>query len=452
MGLICCGGKPDAFPPMPKIETETLWSTETLKAIAGIAVCPYILICMRPEVMAIGYRGVERMIEVLEATSAAMVYADYEEKQWTRDGARPLIDYRKGSLRDDFDFGPLLLFRTSVYKELVATMDDYRYAALYDLRLRLSQRHTITHIREYLCSVDRSLIQTGQFAYLDPKNREAQLEMEQACTSHLKAIGAYLPMPVKEIDFNESPFEVEASIIIPADNRLSTVRDAILSAVMQQATFPFNVIVVNNHSYDGTTRALESFDRFHKFVQFIPKPTGLNMGGCWNEGLLHPSCGKFAVMLDSDDEYSGNDTLQKIVDAFYAQKCAMLTGAYQVTDINKQPIPPGIIDHREWTPENGHNNALRVNGFGAPCAYYTPIARRILFPNTNFAADYAMGLRLSREYPVGRLYDVLSFNRRWKGNSNPDLTQSESNKHNAYKDDLRTWELEIRTKLNNPVG
>ena len=291
---------------------------------------------------------------------------------------------------------------------------------------------------------------TGQkiFDYVDPKNRANQIEMEQACTDHLKAIGGYLPPHFTPIEFNKGEFVFEASVIIPVRNRVRTIRDAINSALAQQTKFKFNVIVIDNHSTDGTTEAIEEYAGNPQVVHIKPERTDLGIGGCWNMGVQDVRCGKFAVQLDSDDVYSGPDTLQKIVDAFYEQNCGMVVGTYMLTDIDKNPIPPGVIDHKEWTPDNGRNNALRINGLGAPRAFYTPLLRQIHVPNTSYGEDYALGLAISRRYQIGRIYDVLYYCRRWEDNSDAALDLNKMNAHNLYKDRIRTWELEARVAMN----
>ena len=269
--------------------------------------------------------------------------------------------------------------------------------------------------------------------------------MEQACTEHLKEIGAYLEPQFKNVDFNQEAFEVEASVIIPVRNRVKTIKDAIHSVLRQVADFPFNVIVVDNHSTDGTTEAIAQLAQDERVIHIIPDRTDLGIGGCWNMGIHHPQCGKFAIQLDSDDLYSDEHTLSKMVSAFYEQQCAMVVGTYRMTDFDLNTLPPGIIDHKEWTPENGRNNALRINGLGAPRAFYTPVIRQIGFPNTSYGEDYAVGLAISRHYQIGRVYDVVYLCRRWSGNSDAALNAFQVNANNLYKDRIRTWELKART-------
>lgn len=398
-----------------------------------------------------GYRAEERMKQVMEITGAAMVYADrYMVKNGLTEKA-PVIDYQLGALRDDFDFGAVVMLRTSALKEAASRMKaNYRYAGFYDLRLKLAGKYELTHINEYLYTEQEcDLRQSGQkqFDYVDPRNRERQIEMEQACTEHLKVIGAYLPPKFKTVDFDLQAFEVEASVIIPVKNRVKTIGDAINSVLCQKADFNFNVIVVDNHSTDGTTKLIENLKVDKRIIHVVPERTDLGIGGCWDIAINHPQCGKFAIQLDSDDMYSDQYTLLKMVSAFYNQQCAMVVGTYRMTDFDLNTLPPGIIDHKEWTPENGRNNALRINGLGAPRAFYTPVIKQIGFPNTSYGEDYAVGLAISRHYQIGRVYDVVYLCRRWSGNSDAALDAFQVNTNNLYKDRIRTWEVEARRAI-----
>ena len=434
------------------IPIDTLQSTETLKKIARKSSSDYTLIYQKSTVLKLGYFALERMLKIADDTQAGMVYADYFAMTDGEKKNHLVIDYQEGSLRDDFNFGSLLVYNAKALKEAVKRMKSasYQFAGLYDLRLKVSQRHPLVHINEYLYTeVEEDTRASGQkmFDYVDPKNRQVQLEMEQACTQHLKDVGAYLKPKFEKIAFNKGSFAYEASVIIPVRNRIRTIRDAIASVLRQKTDFPFNLIVIDNHSTDGTTEAIDEFKNDERLIHIIPQRDDLGIGGCWNMGVHHADCGKFAIQLDSDDVYSGYDTLQKIVNAFYEQNCAMVVGTYQMTDFDMQMIPPGIIDHREWTPENGRNNALRINGLGAPRAFYTPILREIKVPNTSYGEDYALGLNISRRYQIGRIYDVLYMCRRWEDNSDASLDIVKMNAHNTYKDRIRTWELQARKRL-----
>ena len=427
----------------------------TMKKIAAKSNCDYVLIYTKQTTLSLGYLALERMVEVAQATNAAMIYADHYAFMNGERTNKPVIDYQFGSLRNDFDFGSVLLYKASALKAAVKKMNvSYKFAALYDLRLKVSQKGRLVHVNEYLYSeIEEDTRKTGEklFDYVDPRNREVQVEMEKACTQHLKDIGGYLKPEFKSVPFGREKFEYEASVVIPVLNRVKTIKDAILSALAQKTNFKFNVIVVENgprcHSWDGTTEAIKSI-KDKRLVHVIPTRKDIGVGGAWNMALNHPKCGKFAVQLDSDDVYSDENTLQKVVDAFYAQKCAMVIGSYMLTDINLKMLPPGKVDHREWTPDNGRNNALRINGLGAPRAFFTPVARKVMFPNVNYGEDYAVGLAVSRNYQIGRIYDVLYFCRRHDENSDASLSVEKENTNNTYKDRIRTWELEARIALN----
>ena len=432
--------------------TDSLFSTDTLKRIALLSKQEYTLIYLKTTAMVPGLFALERMMQVAADSGAGMVYADHY--RWT-DGQQkeyPVIDYQAGSLRDDFDFGSVLLYRSDLLRAAVDAMSTaYRFAALYDLRLKVSRLAPLVRINEFLYTeVELDMRSSGekQFDYVDPKNREVQLEMEAACTAHLKAVGGYLKPAFKQVSFEDEGFEQEATVIIPVRNRVLTLEDAIRSVLSQKTGFKFNLIVVNNYSTDGTTAIIDKYNTDERVIHLIPERDDLGIGGCWNLAVHHPACGKFVVQLDSDDVYSDETTLQKMVDAFYEQQCAMVVGTYRMTDFEMNTLPPGVIDHREWTPENGRNNALRINGLGAPRAFYTPVLRRINLPNTSYGEDYAAGLRISREYQIGRVYDVVYLCRRWEGNSDAALDVVKTNRNNVYKDRIRTWELEARIKMN----
>ncbi|MDO9634830.1 MAG: glycosyltransferase family 2 protein [Paludibacter sp.] len=434
------------------IEVDSFSSTAMVKAIAAKSNADYTLIYTKTDELSVGYFALERMVQIAESSVAGMVYSDhYQMKDGVRSN-RPVVTYQQGSLRDDFDFGSMLLYRTSDLKEAAEQMTThYAFAGLYDLRLKVSESAELVHINEYLYTeIEDDNRKSGekQFDYVDPKNRAVQIEMEQACTEHLKKIGGYLKPEFKKVNFNIQPFEYEASVIIPVFNRVRTLADAIQSVLNQKTNFKFNLIIVDNYSTDGTTELIKTFASDKRLIHVIPEPKDLGIGGCWNVGVAHEACGKFAVQLDSDDVYSDENTLQKIVDAFYEQDCVMVVGSYMLTDFDKKPIPPGMIDHKEWTPDNGRNNALRINGLGAPRAFFTPMLREIRVPNTSYGEDYALGLAFSREYQIGRIYDVLYLCRRWEDNSDASLDVVKMNGHNTYKDRIRTWELQARIALN----
>ena len=446
-----------AFSGVTILSGVSLRSTETLKSIADAVREKFVLLYTKDKPLEMGLFALDRIISIAEDTGADMLYADHYTVMEGEDGVarrfkHPLIDCQKGALRDDFDFGSVLVFRTRSFKRAVRAMtQDYEWGALYDLRLRMKK---IVHINEYLyAEIETDGRKSGekQFDYVDPKNRAVQIEMEAICTEHLKRIGAYLPPSFKDPDmeeFGNHEFPVTATVVIPVFNRVRTVKDAVMSALSQKCDFPFNVIVVDNHSSDGTKELLDEIEDA-RLIHVIPVKHDLGIGGCWNLAVHHELCGEYAVQLDSDDVYSGPDTLQKIVDAFRQQKCAMVVGTYQMTDFDMNPIPPGIIDHREWTEDNGRNNALRVNGLGAPRAFWTPLLRTINLPDTSYGEDYAIGLRISREYRIGRIYDVLYCCRRWEGNSDAALDIEKVNANNLYKDRIRTWELEARMRLSS---
>ena len=431
---------------------EPVFKSETIRRIAAESKADYALVYTKTTTLELGYMALERLLQIAQDTNAGLVYADHYQVKGGELVKAPVIDYQNGSLRDDFDFGSVLFFDAAALKESVQRMtESYQHAGLYDLRLKLSQRYALVHANEYLYSeVEEDNRKSGekQFDYVDPRNRDRQIEMEKACTQHLKEIGGYLEPHFEDIDFNQGEFEVEASVIIPVRNRVATIGAAIESVLKQQTKFRFNLIVIDNHSTDGTTEAIDAFKADGRVIHLVPERNDLGIGGCWNYGVNSKHCGKFAVQLDSDDLYKDEHTLQTIVDAFYEQKCAMVIGSYMMTDFDLNELPPGVIDHKEWTPDNGRNNALRINGLGAPRAFYTPVLRSIGLPNTSYGEDYAMGLNISRHYQIGRIYDVLYLCRRWGGNSDAALSIEKVNANNLYKDRIRTWELEARIALN----
>lgn len=432
--------------------TDRLESSNTIVSIAENTDADYVMICTRHTTIGWGNNTLERFLRVADDTDAVMVYADHYKMVEGKMEKHPVIDYQSGSLRDDFDFGSLWCIKAQALADYIAQSDreEYQFAALYDLRLYLSRVGEIFHLNEFLYSeaeLDTRKSGEKQFDYVNPRNREVQIEMEKACTQHLGKVGALIDTTFyRQPDFGEQDFEYEASVIIPVFNREKTVADAVKSALGQKANFKFNVIVVNNHSTDRTGEILDEL-KADNMIQIVPERTDLGIGGCWNEAINSSFCGKFAVQLDSDDLYSSPKTLQKIVDAFYKQKAAMIIGSYRMCDFDLNTLPPGLIDHKEWTDENGCNNALRINGLGAPRAFFTPLVRQIQFPNTSYGEDYALGLAFSRRYRIGRIYDELYLCRRWGGNSDAALSVEKVNANNLYKDRLRTMELKARQHL-----
>ncbi len=447
--------------------------TKAIKEIAAKASAPYTMICLKPDIEWV-YLGQERMIQVMEMSGATMVYADHFNKiktddQWSISEA-PVIDYQIGALRDDFDFGAVMLWNTAKLQALVAEMDtDYEFAGLYDLRLRASHtpytvHHTpIIHIPEYLYyEVETDTRKSGEklFDYVDPRNRAVQIEMEACVTAHLKRIGAYLqPGEYKELSAfscQDSDFPVTASVIIPCKNRARTIADAIRSALNQKvrAPYSFNVIVVDDNSTDGTAQKIQELMNGDaslngangELIYIAQDKTWHAIGGNWNVAIHDPRCGKYAIQLDSDDTYFDETTVQRFIDCFESGKFGMVIGTYQLTNMAGEVLPPGVIDHREWTDDNGRNNALRINGLGAPRGFYVPLLRTINYPTTKYGEDYAVGLRISRDYPIGRIYDVVYNCRRWEDNSDANCDIVAMNRNNWYKDRLRTWELAARMK------
>ena len=429
-------------------------STKELISIANTATTEWLFLQTEAGEIEFLPQAEKRFIEIAEATGAAMVYSDYY--QITEDGKNPIttIEYQRGSLRDDFNFGAVILLNTGILKKITThTPEDYEFAGLYDIRLKISETSSIFRIAEplyLLTPVYATEAESRHFAYIDKKNRNVQIDMEKACTAHLKRIGALLTGNPKSVNLDCEGFDCEVSIIIPVRNRQKTIADAIHSALGQQTNFKFNVLVVDNFSTDDTGNIIDRIAHTYSNVfKITPDNDNLGIGGCWQLAINHGLCGKFAVQLDSDDIYQSPHTLQRIVDEFYRQRCAMLIGSYTITDFELNPIPPYLIDHAEWTDDNGRNNALRINGLGAPRAFFTPIIREIGFPNVSYGEDYAVGLRISREWKIGRIYDSVYLCRRWENNSDTGISLETLNRYNFYKDKIRTIELLRRIKQNS---
>ncbi len=443
----------------PKVKllfTQNIGSGETFLKILNSIQTDYILFISEPRILSFEPGALERFIEKARENRSGIVYSDFFVKKGERKIYHPLNDYQFGSVRDDFDFGPILLLFTRAIKKVLKKYGlplKTEYGTLYDLRLKISMDHPIDHLKEPLYTISpKEAISREEklFSYLNPRNRRIQKELENIFTDYLKKIGAYIPPDVlKQVGPDTLSYPVEASVIIPVRNRKETIGEAVESAFSQKTDFPFNILVVDNHSTDGTTTVLSNLSkRNSRLLHLIPKRTDLGIGGCWNEALYHPACGRYAIQLDSDDLYSAPYTLQTIVDKFRSGKFAMVIGSYTLVDSRLREIPPGLVDHREWTDENGHNNALRVNGFGAPRGFDTSILRRIGFPNLSYGEDYAVGLRICREFRIGRIYENLYLCRRWSGNSDANLSVEEFNEKDALKDKIRTDEITARQKLN----
>jgi len=435
------------------IKTKSAGSSNLFKEIYEKCKSKYILLLDGNSRIDVSEKSLIQFLITAEEQNAGIVYSDFNENSENKIMPHPLIDYQYGSIRDDFEFGPLMLIRKESLNDFYKQDEDYLFAGMYSLRLAVSRNYSLIRIPELLYTINKfNNRRSGekQFDYVDPQNRDVQIEMESAATLHLKNIGAYILPATKKVDFSSEGFEYEASIIIPVKNRVKTIEDALHSALNQKTGFKFNVIVIDNHSTDGTTETLQTFaGKDKRIIHFIPEQKDLGIGGCWNVGIVHPICGKFVVQLDSDDLYLNDNTLNKIINKFYEEKCAMVIGSYKLTDFNMNEIPPGIIDHKEWTNNNGHNNALRINGLGAPRAFYIPIIRKIKFPNVSYGEDYAVALAISREYKIGRIYEPLYLCRRWEGNTDADLSIEKQNEHNYYKDSIRTKEILTRQKLNS---
>ena len=437
----------------PAIKIDTLFSAGTLKKLHEHTKTGFALFLTQDTLIEPGQFSFERFVQVADDTGAGLIYSDHYAMKGDTRTASPVIDYQTGSVRDDFTFGPIVLLRKNALAKAVQSLHkEFTYAGWYGVRLAISRDYQMVRIPEFLyTTVEVDTRKSGEkmFDYVDPKNRDVQIDMEEAFTEHLKHIDAYLEPKFDEVKEPEMTFPIEASVIIPVRNRQKTIRDAVESVLRQKPNFDFNLIVVDNYSTDGTTEILKEIaQRDKRLRHIIPDRTDLGIGGCWNVGVHSEQCGKYAVQLDSDDVYSSENTLQKIVDVFHKEKCAMVIGSYMMTDFNLEQIPPGLIDHREWTPKNGRNNAIRINGLGAPRAFYTPVLRSIKVPNVSYGEDYAIGLAISRNYQIGRIYEPIYYCRRWEDNTDASLDIGKQNTHNTYKDRIRTFEIHARQKKN----
>lgn len=444
---------PDIPAKHKHIQIDHPESSKTIRDILENCETPYFVLIKNAAPVNISTNSLMRMLSVAGDTNCGILYSDFYESESSAQTLHSLINYQQGSIRDDFDFGNVLLFNTAIANRVFQNADaNYKFAGLYDLRLRISELADIFHLNEPCYSIENSsnaISDSIMFSYVDPKNREVQIEMEQAETAYLGRVGALITKPPKEIEEFDKSFATEVSVIIPVKNRINTIKDAILSVCSQVTNFPFNLIVVDNHSTDGTTECVSDLAKLDsRIILITPTENDLGIGGCWNVGINSSQAGKFVVQLDSDDIYKDKNTLQCVRDTFYKYKAAMVIGSYKLTDFQLNEIPPGIIDHKEWTDTNGMNNALRINGLGAPRAFYTPVVRKFGFPNTSYGEDYSMVLRISREYKIARIYEPIYICRRWEGNSDSGIGLEKQNKNNFYKDSLRTIELLARINFN----
>jgi hypothetical protein len=456
--LVICPEMVDIKIPKSRVVTEGgLQSQKTLTKVIDEARTRYLLFLAGTKQIAIEPGALERLVATAESTKAGIVYSDFYDEGEQGRVLHPLNDYQLGSVRDDFDFGGILLFSTEAARkalEKYGVTPGVKFAGFYDLRLKVSIDHPIHHLPEPLYSVISPGEPSGDtklFAYVDPRNIDVQKEMEVVFTDYLKKIGAYLsPELLRQAEQSAEAFPVEASVIIPVRNRAGTVADAVQSVISQETDFHFNLIVVDNHSTDGTTDILSDLAGRHPSLKhIIPKRTDLGIGGCWGEAINSQFCGRYAVQLDSDDLYASLGTLQRIVDMLRRGKYAMVIGSYTIVNAKMEEIHPGLIDHREWTVENGHNNALRINGLGAPRAFDTTIIRKIGFLNVSYGEDYAAALGVCREYKIGKIYESLYLCRRWEGNTDAALTIEEANRNDAFKDQIRTEEILARQRKNH---
>lgn len=437
------------------IKVDALTSGKTINAVVDKLSSKYLLFINQAQSITLNQAALERFVHIARDTGAGMVYSDYYELKDGKRSEHPTIDYQLGSIRDNFDFGAVMFFSVHAIQRSLkrfGKIENVQRSGLYDLRLKVSIDYELFHIQEFLYTKNESdTRKSGEklFDYVDPRNIVLQQENERIASKYLKNIGAFLKPRFSKVPVSKEHFPVEASVVIPVRNREKTIAEAVKSVLSQYTDFTFNVIVVDNHSTDNTTSILRDISRSDLRVKHvIPLRQDLGIGGCWNVAVLSEHCGKYAVQLDSDDLYSGNDTLQKVVNIFRTENVAMVIGSYTLVNANLEPIPPGLIDHKEWTPGNGRNNALRINGLGAPRAFYTPVLREILLPNTSYGEDYAAAIRISRHYQIGRIYTSLYHCRRWEGNTDAALPIEKINRNDFYKDKIRTIEMRARIQMN----
>ena len=449
--------KNSSHPRVQEITAPANLSGEAINDLISATQADYLLFTFAGSAITLGERAIDRFVQIAEDSGAGLVYSDFRavsDKGEISD--HPLMDYQSGSIRDNFDFGSvLLLSRGAILKALVqhgAISGALQWGGIYDLRLKLSLEAGIVRIPEPLytrATIDNRVSGEKIFDYVDPRNRAYQIEMEQIATAHLKRLNAYLAPNFVSVPDSSEAFPVKASVIIPVRNREKTIADAVHSVLSQKTEFAFNVIVIDNHSTDGTSAELKNIAAADaRVIHLVPTRTDYGIGGCWNEGIYSAHCGRYAVQLDSDDIYTNDDTLAKIVAEFEKGKYAMVIGSYTTVDFDLNELPPGLIDHKEWTRDNGRNNALRINGLGAPRAFDVTILRQIGLPNVSYGEDYALALRLSRDYEIGRIYESVYYARRWSGNSDSALPLPTMNRYDTYKDRIRTWEIQARQRKN----
>ncbi len=414
----------------------------------------HILLQINDRKVEIPESSIRRMEELAGDIDSTLTYSHYRERM--PDGSltdHPVIDYQPGSVRDDFDFGSLVMLNTADVLSATEDFTDEDSATLdggwYALRLRITMGKMVVMIPEYLYTVSKVDFRDSgqkQHDYVNPRNKTYQREMEKVLTDYLGDIGGLVSSEREDVDYDAEPYPVEASVVIPVRNRIRTIRDAVESALSQKTNFSYNVIVVDNDSTDGTSEYLDSVQDPRLIHIRVRDEDRLGIGGCWNRAVNDDHCGRFAIQLDSDDAYDGTNSVQAIVNKFRNGNYGMVIGSYTMTDREWKEIPPGAITHDEWTDLNGPNNGLRVNGFGAPRAIVTSLARRFPFPNVSYGEDYAMVLRISRSYRIGRIFYPIYLCRRWEGNSDAGLSVEKTNANNEYKDFLRSVELMARVR------